>query len=85
VDVLFTGWDTGIDLGIEHAFERSLSVADAIGDDVMLAWEANGQPLLPQHGFPLRLIVPAWYGMASVKWLRAITVLNETFQGVEQY
>lgn len=85
VDVLFTGWDTGIDLGVEHAFERSLSVADALSDDVMLAWEANGQPLLPQHGFPLRLIVPAWYGMASVKWLRAITVLNETFKGVEQY
>ena len=85
VDVLFTGWDTGIDLGVEHAFERSLSVADALSDDVMLAWEANGQPLLPQHGFPLRVIVPAWYGMASVKWLRAITVLNEPFQGVEQF
>ncbi|MGJ9420581.1 sulfite oxidase [Massilia sp. CMS3.1] len=85
VDVLFTGWDTGIDLGVEHAFERSLSVADALNDDVMLAWEANGQTLLPQHGFPLRLIVPSWYGMASVKWLRAITVLNETFQGVEQF
>ncbi|MGQ0713058.1 MAG: TonB-dependent receptor domain-containing protein [Gemmatimonadaceae bacterium] len=47
-------------------------------------WQANGQPLLPQHGFPLRLIVPSWYGMASVKWLRAITVLNEPFRGVQQ-
>lgn len=84
VEVLFTGWDTGIDLGVEHAFERSLPVAEALRDGVMLAWEANGQPLLPQHGFPLRLVVPSWYGMASVKWLRAITVLNEPFEGVEQ-
>jgi len=53
-------------------------------DEVMLAWGANGHPLLPQHGFPLRLIVPRWYGMASVKWLRAITVLSEPFRGVEQ-
>lgn len=46
------------------------------------------QDLLPQHGFPLRLIVPSWYGMASVKWLRAITVSDDAFQGVqvsEQY
>ena len=84
VEVLFTGWDTGIDLGVEHAFERSLPIAEALRDEVMLAWGANGQPLLPQHGFPLRLIVPRWYGMASVKWLCAITVLYEPFQGVEQ-
>jgi DMSO/TMAO reductase YedYZ molybdopterin-dependent catalytic subunit len=83
-EVLFTGWDSGIDLGVEHAFERSLPIAEAMRDEVMLAWEANGQPLLPQHGFPLRLVVPSWYGMASVKWLRAITVLNEPFRGVEQ-
>ncbi len=84
VEVLFTGWDTGIDLGVEHAFERSLPIAEAMRDEVMLAWAANGHPLLPQHGFPLRLIVPRWYGMASVKWLRAITVLSEPFRGVEQ-
>jgi sulfane dehydrogenase subunit SoxC len=83
-EVLFTGWDSGIDLGIEHAFERSMPVADAMQSEVMLAWAANGQLLLPQHGFPLRLIVPSWYGMASVKWLRAITVLNTPFQGVQQ-
>lgn len=84
VEVLFTGWDTGIDLGVEHAFERSLPIAEAMRDEVMLAWGANGHPLLPQHGYPLRLIVPRWYGMASVKWLRAITVLREPFRGVEQ-
>lgn len=84
VEILFTGWDSGIDLGVEHAFERSLPVAEALRDEVMLAWEANDQTLLPQHGFPLRLVVPHWYGMASVKWLRAITVLNEPFKGIEQ-
>ncbi len=84
VEILFTGWDSGVDLGIEHAFERSLTVEEALRDGVMLAWEANGQPLLPQHGFPLRLVVPSWYGMTSVKWLRAITVLNEPFAGVQQ-
>ncbi|MDQ3043939.1 MAG: sulfite oxidase [Chloroflexota bacterium] len=84
VEILFTGWDTGVDLGVEHAFERSLPIAEALRDEVMLAWAANGQSLLPQHGFPLRLVVPAWYGMTSVKWLRAITVLNEPFQGVQQ-
>lgn len=83
-EVLFTGWDTGVDLGVEHAFERSLPLEEALRDEVMLAWEANGQPLLPQHGFPLRLVVPSWYGMASVKWLRAITVLDRPFEGIEQ-
>lgn len=83
-EVLFTGWDTGVDLGVEHAFERSLPLAEALRDEVMLVWEANGQPLLPQHGFPLRLVVPSWYGMASVKWLRAITVLDRPFEGIEQ-
>lgn len=67
VEVLFTGWDSGVDLGVEHAFERSLPLADALRDEVMLAWAANGRALLPEHGFPLRLIVPSWYGMASVK------------------
>jgi DMSO/TMAO reductase YedYZ molybdopterin-dependent catalytic subunit len=83
-EILFTGWDTGVDLGVEHAFERSMPVEDALHPEVMLAWAANGQPLLPEHGFPLRLIVPSWYGMASVKWLRAITALSAPFQGVQQ-
>lgn len=61
-----------------------MTVEEALRDGVMLAWEANGQPLLPQHGFPLRLVVPSWYGMTSVKWLRAITVLNEPFTGIQQ-
>ena len=49
----------------------------------MLAYEMNGAPLPPQHGAPLRLIVPGWYGMAHVKWLRRITVIREKFDGFQ--
>ena len=83
-EVVFTGADEGIDLGVRHNFERALPVDDALADGVILAWEANGQPLLPAHGFPLRLVVPSYYGMASVKWLTTITVIDHTYQGVEQ-
>src|SRR5262249_33582840 len=51
---------------------------------VMLVYAINGQPLPPQHGFPLRLIVPGWYGMAHVKWLRSITVTDGPFSGYQQ-
>jgi DMSO/TMAO reductase YedYZ molybdopterin-dependent catalytic subunit len=83
-EVVFTGHDEGIDLGIRHNFERALPIDEALANGVMLAWEANGQPLLPHHGFPLRLIVPTWYGMTSVKYLKSITVIDHTFQGEEQ-
>ena len=43
----------------------------------------NGAPLPPQHGFPLRLVVPGWYGMTNVKWLTRITVLEEPFTGFQ--
>ena len=69
VDIAFIGADRGFDRGHEHAFGRSLKREVALSDDVLLVWAMNGAPLLPQHGFPLRLIVPGWYGMASVKWL----------------
>jgi DMSO/TMAO reductase YedYZ molybdopterin-dependent catalytic subunit len=84
VEIVFTGHDAGWDLGIRHHFERALPVDEALLDGVILAWEANGQPLPPAHGFPLRLVVPTWYGMASVKWLQAITVIDHPFQGVQQ-
>ena len=57
---------------------------EALRPDVLLAYEVNGQPLPPQHGFPLRLIVPGWYGMTHVKWLERITVLTEPFEGYQQ-
>jgi DMSO/TMAO reductase YedYZ molybdopterin-dependent catalytic subunit len=50
-------------------------------DEVLLAWEMNGQPLLEQHGFPLRLIVPGWFGIAWVKWLKRVDVLDRRFMG----
>ena len=51
---------------------------------MLLAYELNGVPLPPQHGFPLRLLVPGWYGMTNVKWLTRITVLDEPFTGYQQ-
>ena len=47
-------------------------------------YELNGAPLPPQHGFPLRLVVPGWYGMTNVKWLESITLVNEPFAGYQQ-
>ena len=63
---------------------RSLKRELALGDDVLLVWAMNGAPLLPQHGFPLRLIVPGWYGMASVKWLNRIEALAKPYDGFQQ-
>jgi sulfane dehydrogenase subunit SoxC len=84
VEVLFTGLDRGLEGDIEQAYQRSLSREDAGRPEVLLAWEMNGQPLLPQHGFPLRLVVPGWYGMTSVKWLERITAVTEPFDGYQQ-
>ena len=83
-DVVFTGLDRGIQGDIEQQYERSLPLAECRRDEILLAYAINGQPLPPQHGFPLRLIVPGWYGMAHVKWLRAITVLGSSFDGYQQ-
>src|SRR3954453_14327264 len=83
VEVLFTGLDRGVEGDIEQTFQRSLTLADAVGDDVLMAWGLNGGPLPPQHGFPLRLVVPGWYGMTNVKWLARITVLDEPFTGYQ--
>jgi DMSO/TMAO reductase YedYZ molybdopterin-dependent catalytic subunit len=51
---------------------------------VLLAYQMNGRPLEPQHGAPVRLLVPGWYGMTSVKWLTRITAVGEPFQGYQQ-
>jgi sulfane dehydrogenase subunit SoxC len=84
VEVVFTGHDRGVQGGVEQQYERSLTLADAMREEVLLAWGMNGEPLLPQHGFPLRLIVAGWYGMTSVKWLRSITVVDQPFKGYQQ-
>ena len=84
VEFSFTGADFGYDKGIGHFYGRSLTVEQARDLDVLLVYEMNGQPLLPQHGSPIRLIVPGWYGMASVKWLTEIRALSEPYTGFQQ-
>jgi DMSO/TMAO reductase YedYZ molybdopterin-dependent catalytic subunit len=83
-ELVFTGADEGTQNGIRHRFARSLTVAYASRPEVLLAYEMNGRPLEPQHGAPLRLIVPGWYGMASVKWLASIEAVAEPFTGYQQ-
>ena len=83
-DIVFHGADRGFDAGVEHNYGRSLTPAQALRDDVLLVWAMNGAPLLPQHGFPLRLVVPGWYGMASVKWLERIEAIDRPFDGHQQ-
>jgi DMSO/TMAO reductase YedYZ molybdopterin-dependent catalytic subunit len=86
VDAVFTGADHGVERGVEQDYQRSLPVAEATADraEVLVAYEMNGSPLPPQHGHPVRLIVPGWYGMASVKWLRDITLTDTPFTGFQQ-
>ena len=83
VDVAFTGADHGIERGVEQDYRRGLALAEALRDDVLLAYEMNGRPLPPQHGAPVRLIVPGWYGMAHVKWLVGVAVLTSEFDGYQ--
>jgi sulfane dehydrogenase subunit SoxC len=83
VELVFTGADHGIQGDIEQDYQWSFSLGDIVRDDVVLAYELNGNPLPPQHGFPIRLLVPDWYGMCSVKWLRRITAVAEPFDGFQ--
>ncbi|HEY6566653.1 MAG TPA: sulfite oxidase [Actinomycetota bacterium] len=83
VEILFTGLDRGVEGGLEQSYQRSLPLEEARRDGVLLAYEMNGQPLLPQHGAPLRLVVPGWYGMTHVKWLDRIEALDHPFQGYQ--
>lgn len=85
VEVAFAGADAGVtEAGIPARFERSLPLERALDPDVLLAWEMNGEPLPPPHGYPLRLVVPGWYGVASVKWLTEVRVLDAPFDGFFQ-
>jgi len=85
-DVLFRGADGGTVDGRSESmrFERSLRIDDARDGDVLLAYAMNGEPLPVEHGYPLRLIVPRWYAVASVKWLTEIDVIDRTFTGYYQ-
>ena len=88
VSIVFEGADHGPDEVVgdpsEVAYERSLPVAKAIHPDTLLAYEMNGEELTPLHGYPLRLVVPGWYGMSSVKWLVGIHILDTEFDGFYQ-
>lgn len=84
VEVVIAGLDRGVDGGVEQWYERSLSLDEARQPGVVLAYEMNGMRLLPQHGAPLRLVVPGWYGMANVKWISRISAVDQPFAGYQQ-
>ena len=85
-EVVFRGADRGV---VEQSrppvpFERSLSMDDARSSDALLAYAMNGDPLPVQHGYPLRLVVPGWYAVASVKWLTEIELVDSLFEAFFQ-
>jgi DMSO/TMAO reductase YedYZ molybdopterin-dependent catalytic subunit len=86
VEILLQGADRGTpkDGPSGIPFARALPLAKAQAAGTLLAWEMNGEPLPAAHGAPLRLIVPGWYGMASVKWVERIEAITEPFAGYYQ-
>jgi DMSO/TMAO reductase YedYZ molybdopterin-dependent catalytic subunit len=91
-EVVFYGSDIGDSEGrsvsgevkvipFKQNFARSMSLADAMSPHNILCYEMNGAPLQPEHGFPVRLIAPGWYGIANVKWLKRIEVIDTRFMG----
>src|SRR5579859_4007083 len=85
-EAVFRGADRGV---VEASadpvyFERSLPLDTARESQALLAYAMNGEPLPLQHGFPVRLVVPGWYGVASVKWLTAIELVGDAFDGYFQ-
>jgi DMSO/TMAO reductase YedYZ molybdopterin-dependent catalytic subunit len=86
-EMLFVGADGGSNPeagGATMAFERSLPVERAMHPDTLLAYAMNGEELPAMHGFPLRVLVPGWYGVAAVKWLVRISALASPFAGFFQ-
>ncbi|HYW32120.1 MAG TPA: sulfite oxidase [Gemmatimonas sp.] len=86
VEILFSGADAGprSDAPAPVQFQRSMPVRDAMNAEVLLALAMNGQPLSREHGAPVRVVVPGWYGMASVKWLTSIEAVTVPFAGYFQ-
>jgi DMSO/TMAO reductase YedYZ molybdopterin-dependent catalytic subunit len=66
---------------IQQQFARSVTLENATKDEPLLAYSLNGQPLDRDHGAPLRLIMPGWYGVANVKWLAEIHLQESRFLG----
>ena len=82
IELVFTGADRGtVDPEGPIAYEFNLDLATARSRDPILAWTMNGEPITPEHGFPVRLVVPGHYGMRSVKWLTRITAVEQPFVG----
>jgi len=69
------------DITITEHFARSMSIDDAMATGNLLCYEMNGQPLPVEHGFPVRLIAPGWYGVANVKWLERIELTDQRYAG----
>src|SRR5262249_17350047 len=86
IEILFEGLDSGTESDHPERmnFARSLPLAKALDRDTLLVTKMNGEPLEPIHGFPLRLIVPGWYGVASVKWLGRVSAIHYAFKGYYQ-
>lgn len=84
IEILFIGADKNQSSAGQINYARSLPIDVATNPETMLVWEMNGEPLQGHHGYPLRLLVPRWYGMASVKWLERVVALNKPYQGFFQ-
>jgi len=84
--LVFYGADSGKveNLSSDTHFARAIPLEKAMDPFTLLAYEMNGEPLPAEHGFPLRAVVPGWYGMDSVKWLTRIEVLGQPFDGYFQ-
>jgi len=88
-EVVFFGADKGGEdvafrqqtLKLQQQFARSITLENAMTEEPLLAWALNGEPLHRDHGFPLRVIMPGWYGVANVKWLSEIRLQRERFLG----
>src|SRR5262245_45138749 len=86
LEIIFEGHDVGVEADHPQPmnFARSLPLEKALDLDTLLAYRMNGELLEPTHGFPLRLFVPGWYGVASVKWLKSIEATSQPFRGYFQ-
>jgi sulfane dehydrogenase subunit SoxC len=82
-EVVFTGADRGIEGGVEQHYQRAVAIEELRETGAMLVDRLDGRPLPPQHGAPLRLVVPGWYGMTNVKWVRSLEVIEGRFAGFQ--
>jgi DMSO/TMAO reductase YedYZ molybdopterin-dependent catalytic subunit len=83
IEAVFEGADHGREAEVpeELSYAMSVPIGKAEHPDTLLAFAMNGEPLTPSHGFPVRVIVPGWYGMASVKWVTRISLIDHSFRG----